>query len=101
MIKINITEDCFRDMLENRFREMINHVSDGADSLKEQFFDYCIDVSDCFEDADPWLIVDSYIINGDFITPEDAGKGYFKDKTWEEICDDSIIYNDKYALWQC
>lgn len=70
--------------------------SDASRSLKEQLFDMIEECGVC-EESTPSIIIDNFLINGDFID-RSADIKFKSEEVWLDYCNDNaLIHNEHYA----
>lgn len=95
-----VSSDFIIEALENFWDMRGKHqpywFSDASRSLKEQLFNM-IEECGVGEESTPSIIIDNFLINGDFL--DRSGDVKFKaDEEWQDYCNDNaIIYNEDYA----
>ena len=84
------------EALEARY-ETVKDLWAGAAALAlwPLFLEFCLD---CGVTDSPSVIVDNYLINGDFISREDVES---EEGEWEDVTDNALVYNEDYALMSC
>ena len=99
---IQILMDDYIELLENRYNQVQQWHSTAAQELWENFLNLIRECPPTPEQSHPWNIVDNYLINGEFVSKENWEGDYYHKKyqTWDNLCEDAIVYNDEYALMQ-
>jgi len=88
-----VSEDFMSQALYDRFEAVKTlWASAAATALFEQLIDLLIEVGGF--NGSSWIIVDNYLINGQFVCREhDLFEG-----GWEDFCEaNGVIYNDDYC----
>ena len=94
-------------LLDDRYnfvRDKFGWGDSATDSLWPALIEYIEELGVPAENADPKYIVDNYCVNGNFISREDFDADpdsyLYYGNTWQDICDNALIYNDEYACMQ-
>jgi len=105
---IQISSDLYCDMLQDRFDQAQEWWgNDATESLWESFRDLICEVGVDPNNADPKIVVDNYIVNGEFVPRDEfypnGSYSYYYNKyngDWDAMCEDAIVFNDEYAMMQ-
>lgn len=105
---IEISMSCYLGLLEERLK-YANEMWGGEESvaLAPKLMELIEDVGGIGRDNDPDVIADNFVVNGEFVSKEEfkqggEAEGYFEqyNGNWQALCDDALVYDDKYACMQ-
>lgn len=89
-----VSETFIKSALIERYNRVVDDWGDSASiALWDDYLEFLLDCG--YLNNSPDFLVDNYFINGDFRIREDE-----TDAEWDELCQESFIYTDQYALLQ-
>lgn len=102
---IQIPIDLYLDLLRDRFEfcKSIGLVGEAEEALFPQLLDLIDEVGIDPDNADPSYVVDNYCGNGEFISREDFEENpdwYPSYEDWDDIRENALVSNSKYACMQ-
>lgn len=105
IIEIDIED--YIDMLEDRWDNVPESWhNELADGLHDELMDFIRECPPNAKYANPSYIIDNYFVNGEFYSKEEISELYELESEedinskWEELCEDSLFYNDKFCCKQ-
>lgn len=104
MILINVSFDWYAGLLEDRFEVCKKNgwTGDADESLFPTFLGYLSELQE-LEDPDPSVVVDNYVINGEFVYRDEFEADpdlYPEYDSWDDLWDNALFANEKYACMQ-
>lgn len=105
---IRIDVDTYAELLDERFNKAQSWWGNKkTESLWPAYRDLICEVGVDPSHSNPKEVVDNFVVNADIVdinefTPDGYHAYYYKKYggLWDELCEDSIIYNNQYALMQ-
>ena len=97
---VSIPMSDYIELLEERFKTAPQDWhSEAADSLWPQYIELIEQVGPG-QNTSPSVVVDNYLVNGEFVNREEFSELYPEyEGGWEQFCqNNATVYNESYAL---
>ena len=89
---MQVSKDFVRSVLQDRFNRVGNLHNDAGVALWDEYLEMLLDMGE-FEGNSAMDVVDNFLVNGNFIY-----RGDKSDEEWNEIRNEALISDEKYAL---